>query len=122
MGRMSFLKRLFDRKVLDKTIVGYNVEKIKEWLGNVEKIDSFKYYYIPSRARVTSPSRTLKNHPTDKILSILETHFYDSSTSFTEIQRKVYKSGKQQIILRGKSTRGEIEKIAVLELKPYQEK
>lgn len=114
MGVSKFLKSLFDRKISDRTTVGYNAEKIKSWLSNIKEIDNFRYYYYPPGSKFPAQSKDLKNQPPRDVLSFLEAHFSESSNLFTEIQHKVYRSGKQEIILRGINLNGEITKIAVL--------
>jgi hypothetical protein len=112
------LKRIFDRKISDETTRGYNVEEVKRWLGNVKEIDSFKYYsYLPG-AKHFSDSKSLKKQPTDEVLSFLNNHFLvESPDFFVEIQKKIWKSGKGEIIFRGMISEGEITKIAVLNFK-----
>lgn len=114
MEVLKFLKRIFDRKISDGTIRGYNAEEIKSWLSNVKEIGSFKYYYYPPGSKFPADSKSLKNQPAKEVLALLNSHFSESSNLFVEIQRKVYKSGKQEIILRGINLDGEITKIAVL--------
>ena len=111
------MKRIFDRKISDGTIRGYNAEQIKSWLSNVKEVDSFKYYYYLPSSRFPAESKTLKNQPAVEVLSFLDSRFSESSNLFVEIQRKVYKSGRQEIILRGTNLDGEITKIAVLNLR-----
>ena len=114
MGVLKFLKRIFDRKISDRTLRGYNAEEIKRWLSNVKEIDSFKYYYYPPSSKFPAESKSLKNQSASEVLSFINSHFSESSNLFAETQRKVYKSGKQEIILRGINLNGEITKIAVL--------
>ncbi len=114
MRVLEFLKRIFDRKISDRTIRGYNAEEIKSWLSNFKEIDSFKYYYYPPGSKFPADSKSLKNQPSIEVLSFLNSHFSESSSFFVEIQRKVYRSGKQEMILRGIDLNGEITKIAVL--------
>ena len=114
---LEFLKRISDRKISDRTVRGYNAEEIKSWLSGVKEIDSFKYYYYPPGSKFPADSKSLKNRPTIEVLSFVNSHFSESSNLFVEIQRKVYKSGRQEMILRGINLDGEITKIAVLNLK-----
>jgi hypothetical protein len=85
---LRFLKRLFDRKISDKTVTGYNAEEIAEWLSNVEKIDTFKYYYYLPGAKFFTDSKDLKDQPTQEVLSFLHSHFSESSILFTEISTR----------------------------------
>jgi len=111
------LRRIFDRKISDRKITGYNAEEIKKWLSNVKEIDSFKYYYYPPSSKFPAESKNLRNQPAGEVLSFLDTHFTETSDLFVEIQLKVYKSGMREIIFRGMNSNGEITKIAVLNLK-----
>lgn len=108
------MKRFFNRKISDRTTIGYNAEEVKEWLRSVEKVDSFKYYYYPPGAKFYTDSKDLKDQPTEEILSFLNSHFSESPNLFTEIQHKVFRSGRHEIIFRGINPNGEITKIAVL--------
>jgi len=109
------LKRIFDRKISDKTTLGYNSEEIKNWLDNVTAIASFKYYYYPPDSKLPAESKNLKNQPTGEVLSFLKSHFTESAKFFVEIQHKVYKSGRHEVILRGMDLKGVITKLAVLD-------
>jgi len=111
------LKHIFDKKTSDSTIRGYDAEEIKSWLSIFKEIESFKYYYYPPTAKFPADSKNLKNQPVEEILSFLNAHFSESPDFFVEIQRKVFRSGKQEIILRGINLKGEITKLAVLNLK-----
>jgi len=117
---LEFLKRIFDRKISDRIIRGYNAEEIKRRLGNVKEIESFKYYHYPPGAKYPADSKGLKNQSTKEVFSVLNSHFSESPNFFVEIHHRVYKSGKQEIILRGINLNGEITKIAVLNFKKYQ--
>jgi hypothetical protein len=109
------LKRIFDKKISDKTIKGYDVEEVKRWLSNVREIDSLKYYGYRPGAKHFSESQNLKKRPTDEVLSFLNSHFLPESPDFfVEIQQKIWKSGKWEIVFRGKISKGEITKLAVL--------
>jgi len=72
------LKRIFDRKISDKNIKGYNAEEIKNWLANVKEIDSFKYYYYHPGSKFPAESKSLRNQPTEEVLSFLDSHFSES--------------------------------------------
>jgi len=108
------LKRIFDRKISDRNIRGYNAEEIKNWLSNAKQIDSFKYYYYPPGRKFPTESKDLKNQPPEEVLSFLDSHFTESLEFFVELQQKVYKSGKQEVVLRATNKNGEITKIAVI--------
>jgi hypothetical protein len=111
------LKRLFDRKISDTTVKGYDAEVVKKWLGDVKEIDSFKYYYYPQGSKFLRESKNLKRQPSAEVLSFLKSHFpYDTPDFFVEIQRKLYRSGKCEIIFREITAKREITKIAVLNL------
>jgi len=111
------LKRLLDRKISDRTTKGYNAEEIKSWLSEVKEIKSFQYYYYPPGSKFPAESKFFKDQPSGEALSFLDSHFSESSDFFVEIQQKVYKSGKWEVIFRGISLSGEITKIAVLNFK-----
>lgn len=109
--------KLFDKKISDTTTMGFDVDKINVWLKNVERVDGFKYYYFAPGARRQTGSRNQKNQPVAEILSFLIDHFVESSDSFVEIQKKTFKSGKNEVIFRAISMAGEkheITKLAVL--------
>lgn len=118
---MSFLKRLFDRKISDKIIRGYNAEEIKNWLSNMKVVDNFNYYFYPPGSKFPVESKSLKNQPPPEVLSFLNVHFSESQNLFVEIQQKVYRSGKREIIFRGINLNGEITKLAVLNFKTPSE-
>jgi hypothetical protein len=111
------LKRLFDRKISDTTIKGYDVEEVRKWLSDVREIDSLKYYYYPPGSKFLRESKNLKKQSSAEVLSFLKNHFpYDTPDFFVEIQRKLYRSGKCEIIFREITAKREITKIAVLDL------
>jgi len=116
IGASRSLKRILDRKISDETTRGYNAEEIKSWLSSAKEIESFKYYYYPPGSKFPAESKSLKNQPTEEVLSFLNIHFSESPDFFVEIQHKVFRSGKQEIILRGMNLKGEITKIVVLNL------
>jgi len=108
------LKPLFDKKTFDKTIKGYEAEEIKKWLSDVKEIDILKYYYYLPGSKFPNESKTLKNQPTQEVLSFLNGHFSETSDLFVEIQRKGFKSGRWEIIFRGRNPKGEIVRLCVL--------
>jgi len=109
------LRRIFDRKISDKTTVGYNSEEIKNWLDNVAAIATFKYYYYPPETKRPVESKNWENQSTREVLSFLNSHFTESANFFVEIQHKVYKSGRHEVVLRGMDLKGVITKLAVLD-------
>jgi len=111
------LRHLFDRKISDKTTKGYNAEEVENQLSGVEKVDSFKYYYYPPGSKFHTDSKSFKNQPAKEIFSFLNSHFVESPDWFVEIQHKVFKSGRHEMIFRGINLKGEITKIAVLDFK-----
>jgi len=108
---------LFDRKTSDKLINGYNAEEIRSWLSDVRQIDDFKYYSYRPDEKYTSERKKLKNQPTQEVSSFLDAHFTESPSFSVQIQQRIFKSGKWEIILRGFSSIGEITKLAVLNFK-----
>jgi len=109
------LRRIFDRKISDQTKKGYNPDEIKSLLSNVKQIDNLKYYYYPPGSKFPTESKSVRNQPIEEALSLLNSHFAESPDVFVEIQHKVFKSGRHEIIFRGISLKGEITKIAVLD-------
>jgi len=108
------LKPLFDKKTFDRTTKGYEAEEIKKWVSDVKEIDTLKYYYYLPDSKKPSESKTLKNQPTEEVLSFLNGHFSESLELFVEIQRKGFKSGRWEMILRGRNPKGEIMRLCVL--------
>ena len=112
------MQRVFDRKISDTTVKGYDADEFKKLLSDVSEVDRFRYYYYPPGSKFIRESRDLKKQQPIEVLSFLNGHFFpDSPDFFVEIQKKVYKSGKYEIILREVITSGEITKIAVLDFK-----
>jgi len=111
------LRRIFDKKISDKTTRGYNAEEIESQLSSVKEIGSFKHYYYPPGAKFPTGSQNLRKQSPREILSFLNSHFTESADFFVEIQHKRFKSGRHQIILRGINLKGEITKIAILDFK-----
>jgi len=109
------LKRIFDRKISEKVTLGYNSEEIKNLLDNVAAVATLKYYYYQPDTKLPAESKNLKNQPTGEVLSFLNSHFTESANFFVEIQHKVYKSGRHEVILRGMDLKGAITKLAVLD-------
>jgi len=107
------LKRIFDRKISDKITIGYKPEEVMNWLSDVKIVDNFEYYYYPPGSKFPRESKRLTNQPTEEVLPFLDDHFSESPNFFVEVQQKVFKSGKREIIFRGISATGEISKIAV---------
>jgi len=114
---LKFLKPLFDKKTFDRTVKGYEAEEIKKWLSDVKEISTLKYYYYPPSSKFPSESKNLKNQPAEEVLSFLNSHFSESLELFVEIQRKGFKSGRWEIIFRGRNPKGEIIKLCVLNFK-----
>ena len=109
--------KLFDRKISDTTTRGFNFEEIVSWFDQVKTIDEFKYYFFAPGARRPTESQNLKSQTVTQVLSFLNDHFMDSSEAFTEIQKKVFKSGRHEVIFRSILVvldKREITKLAVL--------
>lgn len=109
--------KLFDRKISDTTARGFNAQEVAGWLDHVEKIDQFKYYLFAPGAKRPTESKNLKNQPVPQVLSFLTEHFVDSVDSYVEIQKKVFKSGRHEVIFRSAFVvldKQEITKLAVL--------
>lgn len=113
------MKRFFDRKISDERIRGYNAEKIRNWLNNTEEID-LEYYSYALGSKLPTESKHLKNQSIGDVVSFLKSHFSESMDFFVEIQKKVYRSGKWEIVLRGRNLKGEITKLGVLNFKKRQ--
>jgi hypothetical protein len=112
---LSFLTRLFDKKTSDTTTDGYKPHEIQKLLNDITNIDTFQYYHYLSGSRYPTDSEKTKNQPVTETLTFLNQHFTDSLNLHTEIQHKTYKSGKHQIILKGRDPKNEIIKLSVLE-------
>jgi hypothetical protein len=111
---LSFLNRIFDRKTHDKTIKGYRAEQIKEMLKGIENVESFEYYYYESGIKYPIESEKTTNRPREEVLSFLDLHFTESLSLHTEIQQKTHKSGRGQIVLKGRDRKNEIIKLGVI--------
>lgn len=92
--------RLLDRKIADTTVRGFNLHEITAWMQGVEKIDDFKYYYFAPGAKKPTESRDVKRQPVGEVLDFLNANFVESVDSFVEVQKKVFKSGRRQVIVR----------------------
>lgn len=112
------MPRVFDKKISDTTVKGYDAEEVKKWLSDVREVDRFRYYYYPPGSKFLRESRDVKKQQPAEVLTFLNSHFFpDTPNFFVEIQQKLYKSGKREIIFREIITNGEITKIAVLNFK-----
>jgi hypothetical protein len=111
---LSFLNRIFDRKTCDKIIEGYRAEQIQEMLKSTENVESFEYYYYQTGIKYPIESEKTTNRPREEVLSFLDLHFTESLSLHTEIQQKTYKSGRGQIVLKGRDRRNEIIKLGVI--------
>ncbi|HKZ95096.1 MAG TPA: hypothetical protein VJ249_11040 [Candidatus Bathyarchaeia archaeon] len=110
--------RLFERKISDTTMRGFNIDEVTRWMDNVETVEKFKYYYYARDAKRPTESKNLTNQPVAEVLSFLSSHFVESPESFVEVQKKAFKSGRHQVIFKAiaaTATRREITKIAILE-------
>ena len=114
---MSFLTRLLDRKTSDKTIEGYRPNEIQQLLNGIKNVETFQYYYYMPGFKYPTEAEKTKNQPTEEILSFLNQHFTESLSLHTEIQHKTYKSGRCQIILKGRDPKNEITRLCVVEVK-----
>jgi len=108
------LKPFFDKKTFDKTIKGYEAEEIKKWLSDIKEIDTLKYYFYLSGSKFPSESKILRNQPVEAVLSFLTSNFSETLELFVETQRKGFKSGRWEIIFRGRNPKGEIVRLCVL--------
>jgi hypothetical protein len=112
--------RLFDKKIADTTVRGFNVHEATVWMQGVKKIDDFKYYHFAPGANRPTESQHLKDQPVTELLDFLNADFVESVDSFVEVQRKVFMSGREQVIVRKiavTASARDISKIAVLEYK-----
>lgn len=114
---MSFLTRLLDRKTSDETIEGYRPNEVQQLLKGIKNLDSFQYYYYFPGSKYPTESEKTKNQPVDEVLTFLNQHFTDSLSLHTEIQHKIYKSGRHEIIFKGRDPKNEIIKLSVIEFK-----
>jgi hypothetical protein len=114
---LSFFTRLLDRKTSDKTIEGYRPNEIQQLLNGIKNIETFQYYYYLSGFKYPTESEKTKNQPVNEILSFLNLHFTESLSLHSEIQQKTYKSGRCEIILKGRDSKNEIIKLGVVEFK-----
>jgi hypothetical protein len=112
---LNFLTRLFDKKISDTTTDGYKPNEIQKLLNGITNIDTFQYYYYFPGSKYPTESEKTKNQPVTETLTFLNQHFTDSLNLHTEIQHKTYKSGKHEIILKGRDPKNEIIKLSVLE-------
>ena len=111
------MKRIFDMKTSDETTRGFDLDQIRSWLVGIQEIDRLKYFYYAPGSKYPTGSKNLKTQPVTDVLSFLTSHFTESPNSFVEIQRKAFISGRQEIISREITSKGEITKIAVLDVK-----
>jgi len=108
--------KLFGRKIPD-TLKGLNLDEIAVWLQGVEKVGEFKYYCFALGANKPTESKSVKGQPVREVLDFLNIHFMESVNSYVEVQKKAFRSGKYQVIVREIAVTGsasEITKIAVL--------
>ena len=87
------------------------------WLHDVGKIDEFRYYYFELGAKKPFESKKVQRQPVREVLDLLGTHFTESVNSCVEVQKKDFKSGRHQVIVRQITVTGserETTKIAVL--------
>ncbi len=109
--------RLFDKKIEDVTLSGPNPDEITAWLQGVERVDGFEYYEYAPGVKWPLESEEVKGKPVREVLDFLSTEFTESLDSFVEVQKKVFKSGRHQVIVRkitAISSKRETTKIAVL--------
>jgi hypothetical protein len=111
------MKRILDIKTSDQTTKGFDYDQIKNWLSGIKNVKSLKYYYYAPGSKYPTESRNMKVQSVQDVLSFLASHFTESPNAFVEVQRKVFRSGKQEIILRAITSWGETMKIGVLEVK-----
>ena len=114
---MGFLVRLFDRKTSDRTIEGYKVEQVQEMLKGIINVETLQYYYYQSGSKYPTETEKTKNQPLEEVLSFLNLHFTESLSLHTEVQQKTYKSGRCEIIFKGKDQRNEIIKLGVIDFR-----
>jgi hypothetical protein len=118
---LSILTRLFDKKISDTTTDGYKPNEIQELLNGINNIDTFQYYYYAPGSKYPSEEQKTKNQATNEIITFLNQHFTETLSLHTEIHHKTYKSGRNQIIFRGKDPNDEITRLSVIEYSKHQE-
>jgi len=109
--------RLFGRKIPNTTLKGLNLDEIAVWLQGVEQVGEFKYYCFALGANKPTESKSVKDQPVREVLDFLNIHFMESVNSYVEVQKKAFRFGKYQVIVREIAVTGstsEITKIAVL--------
>jgi hypothetical protein len=112
---LNLLTKLFDKKISDTTTDGYNPNEIQKLLNGITNIATFQYYYYLSGSKYPTESEKTKNQPVTEIIAFLNQHFTDSLSLHTEIQHKTYKSGKHEIVFKGRDQKNEMIKLGVLE-------
>jgi len=118
---LNLLTRLFDKKVSDTLSDGYKPNEIQKKLNGVTNIDTFQYYYYAPSSKYPTETQKTKNQPTNEIITFLNQHFTETLNLHVEIHHKTYKSGRSQIIFRGKTPNNEITKLSVIEYNKHQE-
>jgi len=96
---------------------GLDLDEVARWLHDVGKIDEFRYYYFALGAKKPTESKKVKGQLVREALDFLSTHLTESASSFVEVQKKVFKSGRHQVIVRQitvAASKREITKIAIL--------
>jgi hypothetical protein len=119
---LSFITKLFDKKTSDTTTDGYDPNEIQQMLDSITNIDTFQYYSYTPGSKYPTQSEKTQNKPLAEILTFLDQHFTETIDLHTEIQHKTYKSGKHEIILKGRDTKNEITKLSILEYNKPQNK
>jgi hypothetical protein len=114
---LGFLTRFLDRKISDRIIEGYRAEEVLQLLSGIENVKTFQYYYYFPGSKYPSESERIMNQSIEATVSFLNLHFTESLSLHVEIHHKTYKSGKCEIIFRGKDPKGEIVKLGVVEFK-----
>jgi len=118
---LSFLTRLLDKKTSDTIIEGYRPEEVQQLLNDIKTIETFQYYYYFPGSKYPSEAQKTKNQPISEIITFLNQHFTESLSLHVEIHQKTYKSGRNQIIFRGKDPNDEITKLTVIEFRKHRE-
>jgi len=96
---------------------GLDLDEMAIWLRDVGKIDEFRYYYFALGAKKPTESKKVRGQLVREVLDLLSTHFTETADSFVEVQKKAFKSGRHQVIVRQITVIGskrETTKIAVL--------